>query len=249
MTLPGALMGLSTMPDPDLYLGIVIEPFTLLSPAPIFYLPPLFSLLMAMSVGIAGAPAGVKTFGEERTVYFREAAAGHNRAAYFVGKSLSVFYRLTVAALHFCCLFHVVAAPVLPFGPLMVSIWTLFVCVYGLSSCVSMLLPREDAPLLAVVSSLFAAVLSGYGPTMNNWYDWHLGWFLEMCYSRWTTEALFTSMVTPYSDVYDVQGSASVYGYTLNRFSTDIGYALLISMVLRLLAFLFMIFGNRQQQK
>jgi ABC-2 type transporter len=51
-------------------------------------------MLMGMAVGLAGSPAGVKTFGEEKLVYYREAAAGHSRIAYYVGKVISLFLLL-----------------------------------------------------------------------------------------------------------------------------------------------------------
>ena len=83
----GGLMGLATgVGGSELYRGVLIVPFTILSAAPIEWAVPLYALLFGMAIGLAGGPAGVNTFGEERQVYFREAAAGHDRFAYFLGK-------------------------------------------------------------------------------------------------------------------------------------------------------------------
>jgi hypothetical protein len=80
-------MGLATgSGGAELYKGVLIAPFTILSAAPIEWAVPLYALLFGLSIGLAGGPAGVKTFGEERQVYFRESAAGHHRFAYYIGK-------------------------------------------------------------------------------------------------------------------------------------------------------------------
>ena len=90
-------------------------PWTLLSPAPIEPLVPSIALYICLAVALAGAPAGVLTFGEERAVYFREARAGSNRIAYFLAKNLAVLPRIGVAALHFAGVFCLLATPVTPF--------------------------------------------------------------------------------------------------------------------------------------
>lgn len=83
----GALMGLATGNGSyELYRGIFVAPYTILSPAPVEWAVPLYSLLFGMAIGLAGGPAGVKTFGEERMVFFREAASGHGHLSYFLGK-------------------------------------------------------------------------------------------------------------------------------------------------------------------
>ena len=67
------------------YRGILVEPFQLLSAAPMENLVPQIGLVFGMAVCIASAPAGVNVFGSETVVYYREAASGHNRYSYFLG--------------------------------------------------------------------------------------------------------------------------------------------------------------------
>lgn len=120
---------------PELYMGVLKPPYTSISPAPMEMLVPSIGLYISLAVGIAGAPAGVLTFGEEKTVFFREAAAGHSRLAYYIAKSLSVMYRFTLGALHFVAVFHVIAKPFTPFGTLYTIVWVQFLAVYGLGEC------------------------------------------------------------------------------------------------------------------
>ena len=102
--------------------------------------------------------SGVKTFGEEKFLYWREAAAGHNKVAYFIGKTICTFYRFSVTSLHFAMFYYILARPLISFGKFYFLIFLTFYCVYGLATIVSMLVRRENSSLLAVVICLFAAV-------------------------------------------------------------------------------------------
>jgi hypothetical protein len=75
--LAGALMGIAVAGRKgELFIGIPVKPYTLISSSTLTWLIPQLGLLIGISTGLAGAPAGVKVFGEEKTVYWREAAAG-----------------------------------------------------------------------------------------------------------------------------------------------------------------------------
>ena len=62
---------------------------------------PQTALFVGMAVGLAAAPPGVAAFGRELVIYWREASVGHDQLAYYLGKSVSLMYRIIVAALHF----------------------------------------------------------------------------------------------------------------------------------------------------
>lgn len=90
-------MGIAIGSDKEMYQGVLVAPLSLLSPAPFEFGIPLYGLLFGVSIGLAGAPAGVKAFGEELHVFFREAAAGHSRIGYYIGKVCAC-----VAQMHLC---------------------------------------------------------------------------------------------------------------------------------------------------
>ena len=104
--LAGGMMGAAALAVPSLYMGVLKAPYVYISPSPIENLLPSVGLFVGLAVGVAASPAGVKIFGEERFIYFREAASGHNRFAYYAAKTVAVLYRLTIGAYHFVSIFH-----------------------------------------------------------------------------------------------------------------------------------------------
>jgi hypothetical protein len=78
-----------------------------------------------------------------------------------------------LSSLHFTAIYQYLAAPTYPsFAQMYAIVFLEFFGVYGMSCIVSALVRRENANLLAVVFSLFTAVLCGFGPTLNNVKEW-----------------------------------------------------------------------------
>ena len=80
-------MRLSTVSAGVLFTGILRYPYMTLSAAPRKLIVPMMSFFMAIIVSMASAPAGVSVFGDEILVFWREAASGHNKFAYYIGMS------------------------------------------------------------------------------------------------------------------------------------------------------------------
>lgn len=243
-------MGSAAMNVPELYVGVLKPPYTLLSPSPLETLLPSVGMYVALAVGLAGSPAGVKTFGEEKVVFYREAASGHNKLAYYVAKSFSQVYRFTLGALHFTAVFHVLASPATDFETMFGMAWCQYFAVYGLAALTSMLVARENSALLGTIVALIAGCLCGFGPSLVQARSWGVGWVMDMSHARWANEAFFHSETLAYRQIYMVEEvSAPLFGYTLDRFAVDITLMLLIGVVHRVLAFLLLIGLNRDKQR
>ncbi len=112
-----------------------------------------------------------------------------------------------------------------------------------------MLVKRENAALLAVIVSLVAGCLSGYGPSLAQFRGWGLGFIPDTSYARWADEAFFDSETLPYRSLFLVdEVSATLFGYTLDRFGTDIAVAVTIGLVYRTIAFVLLIVVDRKKQ-
>ena len=77
-------MGLAVHQVIEMYAGMYIPPYTLLSPSPFYWPVPQYGLMIGMAVGLAAAPSGVQVFGEEMPIYWRKASSGHSRAAFYI---------------------------------------------------------------------------------------------------------------------------------------------------------------------
>jgi ABC-type multidrug transport system ATPase subunit len=247
----GSIMGLAVMCyDGSLYQGLLVQPFSLISPAPVEVVIPLLALIIGCTIGLSGAPAGTKIFSEEKDVYWREASAGHNPFSYFMGKNVSATYRFFVSALHFTASFHILTCPNIAFWNLYVIHLSMFYTVYGISFIVAMIVKRENASMVAVCVIIVFAVLCGNGPNLKDARKWGFEWFLDMSFNRWAAEAWYSEELLIYDGVYEIwKVSTEHFGFTLNRFWTDIFWIVVIGCAARLLAFILLVLLNRQKQR
>ena len=237
-TLTGFLLGLAEMSEHGInFRGIFQYPYELLSSSTDYTSVPQMSLLIGLASGIIASAPGVKIFGEEKLIYAREAASGHNRFAYYVGKVLSTLPRIILSNLHFTTLFMYLSTPRISWGAAFFANLLYFYCIYGLSSCVSMMTRREDGPLIATVTSLVVGIISGHAPTLQTVRGWHMAWFWRMSPGTWLSEAYFTEIVTPYHYLYRIDQAAEATGYRLGHFKLDLVVLLLLGTLYRVMAF------------
>lgn len=237
--LAGSVIGFSAV---EVYAGVAIAPYTILSPAPEVSIVPQKSLYIAMSVGIAAASAGVKAFGEDMVIYWREASAGHNRVSYFIGQTLAMLPRIVLGGLHFTVLFLVLSASWVPFGQMFINVTLIFYAVYGLAAIVSMLVPRRDAPLLAAVVCVIAAVLNGVVSDIPMAVN-------GLSYAYWSHDALFTGESNPVAGVFQTKITEDYFRLKRNRLSLDFGIMFVIGTIYRLVSVVLLLFLNRDKQR
>ena len=233
----------------ELYRGILVEPYALISPSPVEWLVPLMALLSALTVAFVGSPAGVKLLGEERHIFFREAASGHNRFAYYVGKMISAIYRYTLSALHFSAVLYYMATPQQSYTTVYIIFLGLFFNVYGMANVVGTFVRRENATLIAAIATLFSSILSGFAPTLREVRNWGLLWFWDMQFARWAIEAFYASEVVIYKGLFNIDNGAAIYGFTLGRVPFDFAMLFTIGFVYQVLGFVFLIIINRDKQR
>jgi hypothetical protein len=247
----GSLCGVAVAGyDGTLYQGLLIRPFTLLSPSPIEAVLPILGLIISSAVGLSAAPAAVKIFSEERQIYFREASAGSSPLAYFLGKNLASMYRLVISSWHFTAFYHFLACPAISFNRMYLIHLGMYFCIYGVAFAVGMLVKRENASLAAGSAMIVMAVMSGGAPSLTDMRRIKMGWLLDACFTRWATEAWYSEEVTVFDGVFEIYDvSAKIFGFTLWRYWFDITMLLIHGLVWRVIAFLLLIGLNRSKQK
>ncbi|KAI0547982.1 hypothetical protein F4679DRAFT_335093 [Xylaria curta] len=245
-SLSGLLLGLAEKSKQGiLFKGIYTPPFQILSVATDIMSVPELALLTVIAIGLISGAPGVKVFSEEMLLYRREAEAGHSRIAYFIAKNLSVFPRMVFACLHFSTLILVLSTPIIPWGIAFATNFLHFYCIYGLSSIMSMIVRREDAPLFATMISLVVGILSGAAPPLSKVKEWHLEWLWRLSPATWLAEIYFGQIIEPLRYLYDVDLASAIAGFSLNRLWTNILVLLLIGTIYRIVAFIGLLVGGR----
>ncbi|KUJ19737.1 ABC transporter-like protein [Mollisia scopiformis] len=246
----GFLIGLAELNQKGQnFRGIFNSPYDLLSVSIDYSSVPQMALLVGLAIGLTASAPGVKIFGEEKLVYWREAAAGHNRFAYYIGKVVSTIPRMVLANFHFTTMFMLLSTPRIPYLSAFIANLLYFYCIYGLASIISMVTRREDGPLLAVMMSLIVGVLNGMSPTLKKVRSWHIVWIWRASPGTWLAEAYFTENISPLRYLYQIDMAKQTAGYLLNMFGDDLLMMLAIGTAYRIVAFLGLRFMWRNKQR
>lgn len=223
----GLLIGLivHSMGSNELYHGMYTSDGIVISPAPGEVMVPLYCVMQSLSIALIGSAGGARLLSEESLVFYREFNAGHSVIAYFIGKNIMAIYRIVLLALHYSAFLQLLAIPLTPFNNTFVIIFGYYAGVYGIAMLVSLSVRKENAPLVAIMSALLMSVFTGMGPNVKGTWA-HI---LSLFYSRWLAEAQYDQEVSPFNRIYRTDTSADLFGYTMNRFSYDIGKGMEIS--------------------
>ncbi|KAI2626939.1 hypothetical protein GGS26DRAFT_562180 [Hypomontagnella submonticulosa] len=245
-TVAGALLGLAENSKKGvLFTGIYNAPFDVLSLATDIKSVPELALLTVIAIGLVSAAPGVRVFSEEMLLYRREAEAGHSRIAYFLAKNIAVIPRMVFACMHFSTLILLLAVPIIPWATAFVVNLVYFYCIYGLASCVSMIVRREDAPLIATMISLIVGILSGAAPPLSSVKDWHMEWLWRASPAVWLAELYFGQLVEPFRYLYQVDLAAKLVGFHLDWHWRNLLFLLAIGTIYRFLAYIGLLWGGR----
>lgn len=143
----------------------------------------------------------------------------------------------------------ILATPLMSFTDMYVANLGYFYAVYGFSSVISMLVKREDGPLLAVLLSLIIGILGGVAPPLSKVKSWGLEWLWRMSPGVWFTEAYFSQNLLPLKHLYVLELASKVVGFTLGQYGKDVAMLFFIGTVYRVIAYLGLVLINRRRQK
>lgn len=245
-SLAAFLLGLSqSSKNGVLFHGIYNASFAVLSPAADMTSAPQLSLLVGVSIGLISAGPGVRSLSEETLLQRREADAGHSRAAYLSAKVLASLPRMLAACAHFSAVMLFLARLSVPWGVAAGAHLAYFWCVHGLAAVVAVFVRREDAPLVATMSSLVVGVMCGAAPSLAQVGSWGLAWLWRMSPGVWLTEVYFGEIVRPAGYLYRVDLAAAAMGMRLDATARDLGVLVAIGVVYRVVAFGGLVWGTR----
>ncbi|KAJ3266288.1 hypothetical protein HDU77_001777 [Chytriomyces hyalinus] len=235
--LTGGIMGVASGGG-ESFTGILIAPYQLIGAAPRYWFIGMYGMLIGISISLAATPSGVKVFSEEKAVYLREAEAGHNSTAYFIGKNISTTYRVLLSSAHFVAIFYYLSQPPIDLGIEYVLIFLNFLGAYGLGMIVSMLVRRENAPLLAVTTALISEVLCGFGPTLKFASKNGIMFLYDIGVNRWMAEAQYALWVEAFSNIADLPIAGNAFGYVFGKTGFNIGIMVVVCVAYRVVTYL-----------
>ncbi|KAJ3324504.1 hypothetical protein HDV06_006915 [Boothiomyces sp. JEL0866] len=233
----------------ELYRGILIQPLSLLSSTPREGYVVATSFNIGLAICIAAGPAGVNIFGPESIVYYREAASGHNRLAYYLAKTVASFPRIMLSSLHMIGIFYFYIAPATSFVYMYFMIMLTYFGIYGLATIISVTQKRESQAILSTLAGFIPAFFSGRDPRIPG-ANIFVQFMLSISYNRWGTELFYSGEVSPMRNIYQVdQISQPIFGYTLGREVFDLMMMLIIGIALRLIGYIAIRLYNMEKQR
>lgn len=245
-SLAGLLLGLAQNgKNGVLFHGIYRGSFAILSPAVDMTSALQLSLLLGVALGLISAGPGVRIFSEEILVQRREAEAGHSRPAYFLAKVVAALPRTLAAAVHFTAVVLFLARLPLPWGVGLAAHLAYAWCAHGAASVVAVSVRREDAPLVATMTSLLLGVLCGAAPTLAQVGRWRLAWLWRAGPAVWLTELYFGELVRPQAHVYRTDLAAAATGLGLDVTARNLGVLVAIGVAYRVVAYAGLVWGTR----
>ncbi|KAJ3109237.1 hypothetical protein HDU96_007268 [Phlyctochytrium bullatum] len=245
----GTIMGISAAQAREPYQGLLQKPYLLGTGATLNWYLGLYGMLIGIAISLSGGPAGVKVFGEEKPVYWREAASGHNTLSYYIGKSVSVIYRLALAALHFTSVYLFLGRPSVDAVTQFLLILLNFFFIYGIAAVISLVVRRENASLVTVIVGLFGASFCGFGLKLTDAEKGGYIFVFNLGANRWAAEAQYYEWIKNYANIFDLDEALAFCGYKADRLGMNLAVMLALGIGYRILGYGLLVGLNRQKQK
>ena len=121
-----------------------------------------------LAIGLCTIISSMRTFGAEKTNFWRESARGINRYAYFCGKNLIDVPKLMLVPIFFMILFYGLTARRASLAELYGIILAGAFAVSGIGYTISMVASFQDSQLIGIVVVLILGILSGLTPTLKD---------------------------------------------------------------------------------
>ena len=167
-----------------------------------------------MSLSLAGAVAGARTFGLEKIRFGREADAGLSITAYFGAVALASLYRITVCASLFAGTTHFLGKWPLDFWPYFANWLLVYINVNAIGSIVSLITETATASTTASTLGLAYAIFNGFLPSVPRGLL-----YLSFCY--WSSQQLYVGYYSlvenfsapPYDQFHYDRGTTDATGF------------------------------------
>eukprot|EP01135_Chromosphaera_perkinsii_P004490 Nk52_evm14s284 gene=Nk52_evmTU14s284 len=194
-------------------------------------------MYVLMGLAALGAAISCRTFGEERTVYWRESSNGMHALQYFLAKNLMDCFKIAAGSVFFLSTFYFIVGPYGSFGNYFAITFMALFNFYGVSYIFTAVFQKITATLVSSVVNIVINLTAGYVFVVSSLIPW------AFLFPRWLGEAIYTTEAETLSNgrpgvMAGLEAYVTTrYGYTLGRFGDDILYAFLCGVFIRIVAF------------
>ncbi|XP_028413905.1 ABC transporter G family member 24-like [Dendronephthya gigantea] len=225
-----------------LYLEVSLRKFTALT------------RMSGMAIGLTSMLSSLRCFGNHRTTFWRESAAGVNRVSYFLAVNFAQLPILALMPLVYLSLLYTLTSPRSYFSAHYAGVFCAQLCCSGIGYAISTIFNPKSSQMASVVVVLVMAMVSGSSPTLCKLDELKffgpLGYNLS--YIRWFVEAMFEKEALRYPDVVRPVRDAIAFSdhYSLDdNYAFCLGMMIFMAVVYRVIALLFLLFTNRGKQQ
>jgi len=209
--------------------------------------------MSSLAIGLTSILASLRCFGNHRTTYWRESAAGVNRLAYFLAVNVCQIPIIVFAPLLYISLQYSLTWPRALFKHHYLAVLMAQFATSGIGYAISCIFNPRSSQMAAVVVVLISSMLAGSMPTLCKLNELKvLGpMAYSLSYCRWFVEALFEKEAERYSAVLQTSIDFLAYGnnYNLESFGLCMAVLFIFGIVFRIISYLFLVFTNRGQQQ
>jgi len=202
-------------------IGVLPAVYATINPKPLVIVIPMVSMFYCIAMAAVVPSIAVRTFGNERQQFWREASTARMwHGSYFLGTLTAQFYRYVLASLHFTVIAYFMWNPLSGFWPLYLVLLLTYACFDAQSIILGALIDPRNAPVMATVLSVGIALFNGYPGVPYVGYG---------SFTWYATEAIYTINMDPMNAVWDVK-IVNYIEYRLGRYRIDI--AILIAILI-----------------
>ena len=205
--------------------------------------------LSCLSLALAAVSSSLRTFGNQRLVFKREATGDLSTEAFYFGRTLAHLPTCFLASLFFTLVYYAfLLPPANIFGDLFGIFFLVYFATSGLAYCLSLLLPSGVQQLAGVLTVLSLMLFSGANPTLAQLKDNvlipdALFYISYVSFFRYSQELYYLIAVDFY---HPTQSTLDILGY-----NTDyIGYCwvglVVIGVLFRAIAYIVLVFQERR---
>jgi len=215
-------------------------------------------LFLSLGVLFAGISVGINTFGNERVVYWRDAASGMPALPYFLAKFIADIPRMIVAAFMFTLSLIFVWTYRSSVFYLYIIVLILYFSAFTMGYFISTIVKRDSASLVGTGMALaFGMVFSGVIPGLGDVFKEgsvysYVSWIWRISPTRYLVEALYIveAKARPWQELKDPKSQSYVTKeYNPDNLEYDLRISFLISFLWAFLALLGLKLLHREKQK